>query len=68
MLSRCMLQSRFSVCGKPCFPEYVSKTDSVFVFSSESMEERYEHKTQVHIQEMVRICAITWANVNVSIL
>lgn len=41
--------------GNTCFPESVSETDLLFVFSSEAMEERYEHKTQARIQELVRI-------------
>lgn len=37
----------------------------IFIFSSKTMEERYEHKTHVHVQEMVRpskvslICELT---------
>lgn len=31
------------------------KTNLLFVFSSEAMEERYEHKTHARIQEVVRI-------------
>lgn len=29
------------------------KTNTLFIFSSETMEERYEHKTQARIQEVV---------------
>uniref|UniRef100_A0A4W6CN81 Myomesin 2 n=1 Tax=Lates calcarifer TaxID=8187 RepID=A0A4W6CN81_LATCA len=38
-----------------CLPE----TDLLFVFRSEAMEEKYEYKTRVHIQEVVRIYEIT---------
>ncbi|TWW68174.1 Myomesin-1 190 kDa connectin-associated protein 190 kDa titin-associated protein [Takifugu flavidus] len=29
--------------------------DFIFIFSSKTMEERYEHKTHVHVQQMVRL-------------
>uniref|UniRef100_A0AAQ5Y519 Myomesin 2a n=1 Tax=Amphiprion ocellaris TaxID=80972 RepID=A0AAQ5Y519_AMPOC len=37
---------------KHCFPESTSEADLLFVFSSEAMEERYEHKTKARIQEV----------------